>query len=330
MSKVAFNYDVSDPKTIIDFTKLVQSPERLKLLLILTVSDILAVGPGIWNSWKASLMRDLFRYSEEVLYGADPHQLLELNPKKSKLNIKQKLIYWEQEEFDNYSNHYPKNYWSSIDVETHVWLAKITKQNISNNKLINLNYKILKNTETALLVIMAPDHSGLFSDIAGAITIQEVEIQTAKIFTRKDGIAIDLFWVSPGKRIVLDQEKLDKIGRSITKSLSNSFDPEKKIAQLSEETYKKVKSSKITSRVIIDNNISNSHTIIEVNGKNNLGLLYKLTNEIKKLGLQTQYASVSTFGNRVVDVFYVKDIFGMKVDSKKRENLIKEKINSIL
>ena len=330
MSKVAFNYDISNPKTITDFTKLVQSPERLKLLLILTVSDILAVGPGIWNSWKASLMRDLFRHSEEILYGADPNQLLELNPEKSKVNIKQKLIDWKQEEFNNYSNYYPKNYWSSIDVETHVWLAKITKQNISNNKLINLNYKILKNTESALLVIMAPDHSGLFSDIAGAITIQQVEIQTAKIFTRKDGIAIDLFWVSPGKRIVLNQEKLDKIEKSVIQSLFNGFDPEKKIVQLSEGTRKNVKSSKVISRVIIDNNISNSHTIIEVNGKNKPGLLYKLTNEIKNLGLQTQYASVSTFGNRVVDVFYVKDIFGMKVDSKKRENLIKEKINSIL
>ena len=147
MSKVAFNYDISDPKTIIDFTKLVQSPERLKLLLILTVSDILAVGPRIWNSWKASLMRDLFKHSEEVLYGADPNQLLELNREKSKENIKQKLIDWEQEEFKNYSNYYPKNYWSSIDIETHVWLAQITKQNILNNKLINLNYKILKETE---------------------------------------------------------------------------------------------------------------------------------------------------------------------------------------
>ena len=66
-------------QTILNFTNLVQSPEKLKLLLIITVVDILAVGPGIWNSWKAALMRDLYKYSEEVLYGADAYQLMELS-----------------------------------------------------------------------------------------------------------------------------------------------------------------------------------------------------------------------------------------------------------
>ena len=85
------------------------SPEKLKLLLIMTVADILAVGPGKWNSWKASLMRDLYRFSEKVLYGADPHQILELNPDKSKDKIKKTLHNWTEEDFDNYSDQYPSN-----------------------------------------------------------------------------------------------------------------------------------------------------------------------------------------------------------------------------
>ena len=330
MSRIAFNYDISDPKIITDFTSQVQSPEKLKLLLILTVADILAVGPGKWNLWKASLMRDLFRYSEEVLYGADPHQILELNPEKSKTIIKQTLYDWTIEDFDDYSDQYPKNYWSSIDTETHIWLAKTTKKNISNNQLINLDYKTFKGTDSVLIVVMAPDHSGLFSDIAGAITVEEIEIQTAKIFTRKDGIAIDLFWVLPGKRIILNYEKLDKIKKSIIKNLTSGFYPERQITNLWKSKPKGLSLFKNISRVMLYNDLSNSHTVIEVNGKNRPGLLYKLTKEIKSLGLQIQSASVSTYGDKVVDVFYVKDIFGMKIDNKTREEIILNSLNVIL
>ncbi|MAC60479.1 MAG: [protein-PII] uridylyltransferase [SAR116 cluster bacterium] len=330
MSKIAFNYDISDPKTITDFTNQVQSPEKLKLLLIMTVADILAVGPDKWNSWKASLMRDLYRFSEKVLYGADPHQILELNPEKSKDKIKKTLHNWTAEDLDNYSDQYPNNYWSSIDTETHTWLAQTTKKNISNNNLINLDYKSLKGTDSVLIVVMAPDHSGLFSDIAGAITIQEIEIQTAKIFTRKDGIAVDLFWVSPGKRIILNYEKLDKIKKSIIKNLTEGFYPDRQIANLWKSSSKGLNLFRNVSRVMLYNDLSNSNSIIEVNGKNRPGLLYKLTKEIKSLGLQIQSASVSTYGDKVVDVFYVKDIFGMKIDSKTREDVIIRSLKKIL
>ncbi len=195
-------------------------------------------------------------------------------------------------------------------------MAQTTKKNISNNNLINLDYKSLKGTDSVLIVVMAPDHSGLFSDIAGAITIQEIEIQTAKIFTRKDGIAVDLFWVSPGKRIILNYEKLDKIKNSIIKNLTKGFYPDRQIAKLWKSSSKGLSLFKNVSRVMIYNDLSNSYSIIEVNGKNRPGLLYKLTKEIKSLGLQIQSASVSTYGDKVVDVFYVKDIFGMKIESK--------------
>ena len=170
----------------------------------------------------------------------------------------------------------------------------------------------------------------MFSDISGAITIQEIDIQTAKIFTRKDGIAVDLFWVSPGKRIILNYEKLDKIKNSIIKNLTKGFYPDRQIANLWKSSSKGLNLFKNVSRVMLYNDLSNSHSIIEVNGKNRPGLLYKLTKEIKSLGLQIQSASVSTYGDKVVDVFYVKDIFGMKIDSKTREDVIIRSLKEIL
>ena len=330
MSKIAFNYDVSDPKTIDDFTKIVQSPEKLKLLLILTVADILAVGPGIWNSWKAALMRDLFRLSEEVLYGANPYHLLELNPDNSMIKTREYLTNWENEEFSVYSSQYPRNFWSALDVETHVWLAKKHKTNRKKIKQIDIFFKKLKNTNSILIVVIALDNPGLFSDIAGAISIQGTDIQTAKIFTRKDGMATDFFWVKSNTSTVFDKEKLDKIKQSITKSIKTNFNPEKQIFKLWKSTPERIRSLKSLSRVIVDNNMSNSQTIIEVNCQNKPGLLYKLTKEIKDLNLQIQSASVSTYGNSAVDVFYVKDVFGMKIENEKRINLIKKNIQLAL
>ena len=330
MSKIAFNYDVSDPETIDDFTKIVQSPEKLKLLLILTVADILAVGPGIWNSWKAALMRDLFRLSEEVLYGANPYHLLELSPDNSMIKTRENLKNWENQEFEVYSSQYPRNFWSALDVETHVWLAKKYKTNRKKIKLIEIFFKKLKNTNSILLVVSAPDNPGLFSDIAGAISIQGVDIQTAKIFTRKDGMATDIFWVTTNTRTVFDKEKLNKIKQSIIKSLTTNFNPEKQIFKLWKSTPKRIRSLKSPSRVIVDNMVSNSQTVIEVNCKNKPGLLYKLTKEIKDLNLQIQSSSVSTYGNSAVDVFYVKDVFGMKIECEKRINLIKKNIELAL
>ena len=330
MSKIAFNYDVSDPKTIDDFTKVVQSPEKLRLLLILTVADILAVGPGIWNSWKAALMRDLFRLSEEVLYGANPYHLLELNPDNSMIKTREYLTNWEKEEFSVYSAQYPRNFWSALDVETHVWLAKKHKTNRKKIKQIDIFFKKLKNTNSILIVVIALDNPGLFSDIAGAISIQGTDIQTAKIFTRKDGMATDFFWVKSNTNTVFDKEKLDKIKQSITTSIKTNFNPEKQIFKLWKSIPERIRSLKSLSRVIVDNNMSNSQTIIEVNCQNKPGLLYKLTKEIKDLNLQIQSASVSTYGNSAVDVFYVKDVFGMKIENEKRINLIKKNIELAL
>ena len=329
MSKYAFNYDVSDPKTILNFTNLVQSPEKLKLLLIITVVDILAVGPGIWNSWKAALMRDLYKYSEEVLYGADAYQLMELNPEKSKIQLMEALVGWKREDFEDFANLYPDQYWSSVDIDTHIWLAKIIYKK-PRTKKITVNFKTLKKTDSLLLVVMAPDNPGLFSEIAAAISTQEINIETAKIFTRKDGIAADFFWISPGNRLVFNKSKLKNLEKLIIDNLQNKTNHENSIKNLWKSIPKRIRELKSTPQVFIDNLASNSQTVIEINGKNRPGLLYSLTKELNSLGLQIQSASVSSYGDLVVDVFYVKDKFGMKIENKDLEENIKFNLRKVL
>ena len=330
MSRIAFNFDISDPKTISDFCDIVQSPERLKLLLVLTVADILAVGPNIWNSWKAVLMRDLFSYAQEVLLGADAHSIIELSAIESIKKIEIALKGWSQKEFQNYTSNLSEKYWSAFDSETQVWHAYVSRNVSIEDKIIKVETKSDLKSKSIKLIVLAPNHTGLFSKIAGAIASQGIEILNARIFTRKDGIALDSFLIQTLNEKTIDEFKLEKIKATIINSLKGKFNPEIEIVKRFDSTSQKVKIMDSPARVFINNDLSNTQTVLEINGKDKLGLLYFLTKKLTELGIQIQSASVSTYGHRVVDVFYVKDIFGMKIINKPVINKIKDELKHIL
>ena len=330
MSRIAFNFDISDPKTINDFCDIVQSPERLKLLLVLTVADILAVGPNIWNTWKAVLMRDLFRYSEEVLLGANPNNILDLSASESIKKIKNFLKDWTDKEFNKYTSNLSDKYWSVFDFETQVWHAIISRNETFTDNLVKVETKSDLKSKSIKLVVMAPDYPGLFSKIAGAIASQGIEILNARIFTRKDGIGLDSFWLQSENENIIDDFKLERIKSTIIKSLTGKHNPEIEILKRIKSTSQKEKIMNAPARVFINNELSNTQTVLEINGKDRVGLLYFLTTKLTDLGIQIQSASVSTYGHRIVDVFYVKDIFGMKIINKNIFKKIKNELKNIL
>ena len=125
MSKTAFRYDLNDPKTIDDFAAIVQSPERLKLLLVLTVADIRAVGPTIWNGWKAALMRDLYYQSDAVLRGADAGVIAASSAEEAREKARAGLPSWSDEAFDAHAARLPRNYWTGFDTDMHLSLIHI-------------------------------------------------------------------------------------------------------------------------------------------------------------------------------------------------------------
>ena len=150
-----------------------------------------------------------FQQSNNAFFDATPQGLLcfkiqNVVLSKSKIKLMESLVDWEKEDFEDFANLYPDQYWSSVDIDTHIWLAKIIYKK-PRTKKITVNFKTLKKTDSLLLVVMAPDNPGLFSEIAAAISTQEINIETAKIFTRKDGIAADFFWISPGNRLIFNK-----------------------------------------------------------------------------------------------------------------------------
>jgi len=327
MSKTAFRYDLHDPQTISDFASEVQSPERLKLLLILTVADIRAVGPDIWNGWKATLMRDLYRRAEAVLGGAAPSEVSLGAAADAREEARRALPDWSDEMFEEHASLFYPSYWTNFSTDRLVQHTALAKTFNSSKKELLIDIITDKDSKSSILTIMAADHPGLFSRIAGAVAMAECSIVSARINTRHDGTILDEFRVqTKDRQAITDPNIKDRITQLIEKSLAGDMSLFDALQQKSARVTKRVRALKVSPRVLVTNARSRTHTVIEVNGTDRPGLLYQLTYHLAQMGLQVNSASVSTYGEKAVDVFYVKDVFGLQV---KREQ-VQEKIHQAL
>lgn len=330
MSKTAFRYDLNDPKTIQDFADIVQSPERLKLLLVLTVADIRGVGPNIWNGWKAALMRDLYSRADAVLRGADPEAISAGSAIESQRAVREELASWSDEEFATHASNLPVSYWSSFDTRSQVTHAELSREFRQQEVplLIDLRPEISRRiTEMTVLTI---DDAGLFSRIAGAVASSGVTIVGARIATCSDGSVLDVFILQTTENeAVSDPLILERLQKNVEEAITGSFRANSMLNARWRQTPKRVRHMPVLSRVILSNKISSTHTVIEINGRDFPGLLYQITKTIASLGLQIQSSSVSTYGERVVDVFYVKDLFGLQIHNEARLQTIKEKLLAV-
>ena len=330
MSKTAFRYDLNDPKTIQDFAAIVQSPERLKLLFVLTVADIRAVGPNTWNGWKAALMRDLYHCCDAVLRGADPAAVALGNIDEAKLKARSMLTSWTDSEFELHVQQLPLVYWTGFDRDSHVWHAELCTKFRQDNMSLLIDFRPDADKRMTELTILTADDPGLFSRIAGAVAAAGANIAGARITTCHDGTVLDVFFLQDMNNAAIESTKeLEKIHAILEKALRGEFRLEKALDSRWEQTPLRVRQLPVPSRVMLSNKISTTHTVIEVNGRDFPGLLHKITACLASRGLQIQTASVSTYGERVVDVFYVKDIFGLQIHNEVRLQDIRQRLLQI-
>ena len=330
MSKTAFRYDLNDPQTISDFAAEVQSPERLKLLLVLTVADILAVGPEIWNGWKASLMRNLYSRAEAVLGGAAPSEVSSLAAADSMKIARLALADWDDESFTAHAQLFYPSYWTNFSTDSHLRHARLAKPFNAGVKNLLIDFEVDDDNTSTILVVMAADHPGLFSRIVGAVAIAGCSIMNARINTRHDGTILDQFRIqNQVRQAVTDPQIQKRIARTIEQSLAGDISLFDKLQERSAQRTKRQKAMNVPPRVIVSNNRSNTHTVIEVNGADRPGLLYQITYHLVQLGLQINSATVSTYGEKVVDVFYVKDVYGLKIEREATQDRIKQTLMGV-
>ncbi|HEX2216265.1 MAG TPA: [protein-PII] uridylyltransferase [Xanthobacteraceae bacterium] len=322
MSAVAQSRDLSDRKTIENFAAVVQSLERMKLLTILTAADIRAVGPGVWNSWKAQLIRTLYYETEPVLTGGFSEVDRARRVAMAQEEFRAELGDWPREELDTYvARHYPA-YWLKVDLAHKIAQARFVQAAEREGKKLATAVAIDSARGVTEITVLAPDHPRLLSTIAGACALAGANIVDAQIYTTTDGLALDTISVTREFPESADEERrAARIAEAIENALSGTLRLPEVVAKRAPKG--RIKAFAVEPEVMINNSWSNRYTVIEVTGIDRPGLLYELTNTLSKLNLNIASAHVATFGERVVDVFYVTDLMGAKIDAPQRQAAIK-------
>ena len=313
MSRTAFKRDLADPKTIQDFVALVQSPERLRLLLLLTVADIRAVGPAVWNGWKGALLRDLYNRAEEKM-GASGGTSRRSEQAALGETLQHMLPDFAPAAIDAYLKQSDSSFWLSCDPAVHARIARMLNDSALAKQGLMMDTQSDAFRAVTDMLFCASDSQGLFSRISGAIALAGANILSAKIFTLKDGMAVELFQIQDTDGQAFDKpDKLARLSVFIRKAAMNELDMNREIARTHLPYPSRMDVFKVPPRVFIENRASAHYTVIEVGGRDRVGFLYTVTRTFAELGLTIATAHITTYGERAVDVFYVKDMFGMKI-----------------
>jgi [protein-PII] uridylyltransferase len=326
MSNVAQHRDISDPKTIESFCSTVQSLERLKLLLVLTVCDIKAVGPGVWNGWKGQLLRALYWEAEIILAGGHSAMNRKERVAAAQAELRDKLPQLSDQDFQAYAaRHYPA-YWLKVDPARKLKHAELLFKATSTGEMM------LTDTETNAfrgvteLTVLAIDHPRLLAIITGACAAAGANIVEAQIFTTTDGQALDTIFISRAFKEDADElRRAERVARHIVQTLKGEIRLPEEIATR-EASRDKQEAFTIAPDVVIDNSLSDKNTVVEVTGLDRPGLLYDLTTVIGKMNLNINSARIVTFGEKAVDVFYVTDLTGGKLMQAQRQNALKRSL----
>lgn len=328
MSETAQMRDLNDFKTILDFTGIVQSLERLKLLLILTVCDIRAVGPGVWNGWKGQLLRTLYTESEPVLTGGH-----------TAVSRKERVAEAQSRYFDHHQNwtedrrkqeaarHYDA-YWLNVSLERQLQHEKLIARAVPRD--VTTDVKTDAFAAITEVTVYAPDHPRLLAMLFGACTAANANIVGAQIFTTTDGMALDTILLQRELQEEADErQRAERVCETIKRTLQGRIRLRDALANAQRPTGR-ARAFTVEPRVIIDNSQSNKYTLIEINGLDRLGLLHGLTEALFHLNLNIASAHITTFGEKAVDVFYVTDLTGAKIDNPARHKQIEKTLMTVL
>ena len=323
MSATAFKRDLADFKTILDFVEAVQSPERLRLLLILTVVDIRAVGPGVWNGWKRQLLSDLFEAAEEVLRLGHKQK-----GREERIGAKQQALKeamgWSDVQIAKAARRLPASYWIAEPLD--ILLRNARHIAAAGDKPLSIAAQVYPERGATLVTVYASDHPGLFYRVAGAIHLAGGSIIDARIHTTRDGMALDNFLVQdPFGQPFDDVDRLTRLERGIEDALANRNRLADRLAQRP-LARTRAEAFTIEPVVLIDNRASNRYTVIEVNARDRPALLNALAHALFQSKVTIHSAHIATYGERAVDTFYITDLIGDKVDGASRLKALERRL----
>jgi len=336
--KTATRRDIHDEETAISCAKTIKEIDRLKMLYLLTVADSMATGPKAWNDWTQTLLRDFFLKVLNVLEKGElasreavkavekkKYQVLSQAPsQESKKDLEESKKDLE-ELFNVFSPRYLL-YANTSQITEDIRLYKSLGEN-------DFVWNITKSDDanTRIVKICAKDRPGLFSKISGIFTLNNTDIIDAQIFTWRNQIALDIFNVKPPPDQLFEDARWERAGKNLQSALSGGLDLAKALGEKM-AAYQSFKTMRLIRphRIVIDNDSSSFFTIVEVFTYDFPGLLFTITDALFKCKLDIWVAKIATKVDQVVDVFYVRDFDGQKVDSPDQVAAIKTAIEKRL
>ena len=312
MSATAFKRDLSDFKTILDFTEIVQSPERLRLLLLLTIVDIRAVGPGVWNGWKGQLLGQLYEAAEEVLR-LGHKQRGRAERVAGKLDALGDALGWDEARFAGLRRRLPDSYVIAEPLAILEGNARQIDRADAEARPLSVVTQADATRGATRVTIYTSDHPGLFYRMAAGIHLAGGNIIDARIHTTRDGMAIDNLLVQdPFGRPFDDPGQLQRLAIAIEDALANRHRIADRLAAKPAPRMR-ADAFDIAPAVLVDNKASNRFTVIEVAARDRPALLNALAYALFQSKVTIHSAHIATYGERAVDTFYLTDLTGEKL-----------------
>jgi [protein-PII] uridylyltransferase len=331
MAHTALRRDLDDERTIVDFARTMGSTNNLKMLYLLTYADMRCVGPEVWNNWKADLLLELYLKSLEVLEGLEKGEVLREDRRSKIKRIQGRLSrrlskQYSREKIRRFLDAMPERYFRTTPEEqlpSHFELLAQFKDQVFLSSVRHFPER-----EYSEVVICSKDRAGLFGCITGVFAALGLDILSARITTRKDGLILDVFRISHTGRaeVVMDPQKWARFRTILEQVLTGSTDVARLVEESKRPSLFRRRHPKVPTVVQIDNDVSDDFTVIEVYTQDRIGVLFTITYGIHRLGISIHLAKISTNVDQVADIFYVTDEQGRKIQDQERLEIVRQRL----
>ena len=331
MSDMAQKRDVSDPRTVRDFAKAVQTVKRLDLLTVLTVCDIRGVGPTTWNNWKATLLRALHAETKRALDTGLEVLNRANRGAEAKKALRAELADWTKTDLKTETGRHYAPYWQGLPLSAHVEFAEMLRAlEISGDPgAMEIRLHPDDDRDATRACFAMGDHPGIFARIAGALALVGANVVDARSYTTKDGYVTDAFWIQDAEGHPFEASRLPRLTQMIQKTLKGEVVAGEALKSR-DKIKKRERAFNVPTHITFDNEGSEIYTIIEVDTRDRTGLLYDLTRTLASSNVYIANAVIATYGEQVVDTFYVKDMFGLKYHSESKQRGLEAKLRKAI
>lgn len=329
MANIALRRDLEDEKTILDFARVMGNVSNLKMLYLLTYADMRAVGPEVWNNWKAALLENLYLQAAGILESQEKGEFRREDRRSRCRRIQARLrrrfsAKYGAERLQRFLESMPERYFLTTP-EDHI-PSHLELMNQFGGEGFVSSVRHFLERDYSEMVICAQDRPGLFARITGVFAALGLDILNARITTSKDGLILDAFWISHAGRpeVVIDAQKWERVRALLEQVLAGSIDVARLVEESGRPSLFKRRRAKVPTVIQIDNEASDDFTIVEIYTQDRIGVLFTITYGMHQLGISIHLAKISTNVDQVADVFYVTDEEGRKIRDPESLEMIRQ------